>query len=74
VTVPQPLPPTMPQVQPQRTDEALRLLELACPEILDEGRRQLEAEAKFALTLRRLAADVAVELLIDTLEDTVAVE
>ena len=41
--------------------EALELLELVCPEILEEERR-VEAEWKFAVRMRLLALSVAREL------------
>jgi hypothetical protein len=34
----------------------LEPLQLACPEVLDEARRQIENEERFALTVTRLAA------------------
>jgi hypothetical protein len=44
-------------------DEALQLLALAAPEVLEAERRRFAAEATFALAVRRLAAAAAVELL-----------
>jgi hypothetical protein len=48
--------------------DALEVVERVGPE-LTETRARLEAEARFARSLRRIVADVAIEVLIDELED-----